>query len=209
MAGKAQRQPKTKSEFTYGDYLTWPDTERWELIDGDAYAMTPGPDADHQRILVNFCVTIGIFLKGKKCEILPAPFDVLLPIGDEADEDVKTVVQPDVIVVCDPDKITRRGCRGAPDWVIEILSPSTASRDQILKRRRYEKAGVKEYWICNPTDRVIFVYHLHKNKLVLFEIYDDKAKIEVATLPGLTLDCSEVFPPAPPVIVRESPAVYL
>lgn len=209
MAGRAQRKIKTDSECTYGDYLTWPDTERWELIDGEAYAMTPAPTTDHQTVLVNFCVPIGSFVKGHKCRLFVAPYDVLLPIGNEADKDVKTVVQPDVIVVCDPEKITRRGCRGAPDWVIEILSPSTASRDQILKRRRYEKAGVKEYWICNPTDRVIFVYRLHKNKLGLFEIYDDKAKIEVATLPGLTLDCSEVFPPAPPVVVRESPAVYL
>ena len=198
MAGRSiKKTTDKKSGLSYADYLKWPDTQRWELIDGEAYAMTPGPTTEHQRLSRELVTPISIFLKGKGCEVFQAPYDVLLPKGNEADDRVKTVVQPDLIVVCDPDKITKRGCRGAPDWIIEILSPSTAGRDQILKRRLYERVGVKEYWICNPNERLIFVYRLKSGKLGLFEIYDDSSKIEVATLPGLTIDCSEVFPPAP------------
>ncbi|PKL48611.1 MAG: hypothetical protein CVV42_09060 [Candidatus Riflebacteria bacterium HGW-Riflebacteria-2] len=209
MAGKAQRKPRNRSDYNYGDYLNWTGPERWELVDGETYAMSPAPSTEHQTVLVNLCIPVGAFLKGQKCRLFVAPYDVLLPKGDEADELVKNVVQPDLAVVCDPDKITDRGCRGAPDWVIEILSPSTAGRDQILKRRLYENAGVKEYWICNPHDRIIFVYFLHKNKLTLSEIYDETAKIEVKTLPGLAIDCSEIFPPLPPKIVSEPPVVYI
>lgn len=211
MAGKSARKKDIveAESYSYGDYEKWKDSERWELVDGTAYAMSPGPDADHQRISRDLCTQINIFLKGKKCELFQAPFDLLLPKGDEADEKIKTVLQPDAFVVCDPGKVTGRGCRGAPDWVIEILSHSTAGRDQILKKRIYENAGVKEYWICSPHDRIIFVYLLHKNKLVLDETYDDTAKIEVKTLSGLAIDCSEIFPPLPPQVVAEPPVVYI
>jgi Uma2 family endonuclease len=209
MAGRAARKQSAHDNFSYNDYLSWTGPERWELVDGNAYAMSPGPDADHQRISRDLCTQINIFLKGKKCELFQAPFDLLLPEGDEADEKVKTVLQPDAFVVCEPEKITGRGCRGAPEWVIEILSPSTAGRDQILKKRVYENAGVKEYWICSPHERIIFVYLLHKNRLTLSEVYDETAKIEVKTLPGLAIDCGEIFPPRPPVEVREPPVVYI
>ena len=194
--------------FCYRDYLGWPGPDRWEIIGGEAWAMVPGPDADHQRILRDLCTQINVFLKGNRCELFQAPFDLLLPTAAEADEEVQTVLQPDAFVVCEPEKITQRGCRGAPDWVIEVLSPSTAGRDQILKRRLYEKAQVKEYWIFSPAERLVFVYHLHKNRLALDEIYDDTAKIAVKNLPGLTIDCAAVFPPAPPKTFKEPPALY-
>lgn len=194
--------------FCYRDYLGWPGPDRWEIIGGEAWAMVPGPDADHQRILRDLCTQINVFLRGNRCELFQAPFDLLLPTAAEADEEVQTVLQPDAFVVCEPEKITQRGCRGAPDWVIEVLSPSTAGRDQILKRRLYEKAQVKEYWIFSPAERLVFVYHLHKNRLALDDIYDDTAKIAVKTLPGLTIDCPAVFPPVPPKTLKEPPAPY-
>jgi len=209
MAGRAARKQSPHDNFNYNDYLGWTGPERWELVDGNAYAMSPGPDADHQRISRDLCTQINIFLKGKKCELFQAPFDLLLPKGDEADEKVKTVLQPDAFVVCETEKITGRGCRGAPDWIIEILSHSTAGRDQILKKRIYESAGVREYWTCSPHDRIIFVYLLDKNKFTLSEVYDETSKIEVKTLPGLTIDCGEIFPPKPPEEVREPGLVYI
>lgn len=207
MVGTSRKKTGQKT-YNYRDYLGWPPPERWEIIGGEAYAMTPGPDVDHQRILRDLGTQINVFLQGKACELFLAPFDLLIPAENEADEEVNTVLQPDAFVVCDPAKISRRGCRGAPDWVIEILSPSTAGRDQIIKRRVYEKAGVKEYWICSPLERLVFVYHLQNGKLNLSEIYDETAKIAVSTLPGLAIDCSRVFPFVPPAVLKEPTATY-
>lgn len=124
----AQIAPDEK-RYTYGDYLTWPDEERWELIEGVPYDMTPAPSTNHQRILGELFRQISTFLLDRDCEVFIAPFDVRLPEGDEADEQIITVVQPDIAVICDPAKIDRRGCRKAPDFIIEILSPSTAAKD--------------------------------------------------------------------------------
>jgi len=209
MAGRAARKKDIIESYNYGDYEKWKDSDRWEIIEGDRYAMSPAPNTEHQTLLVNLCVAVGAFLKGHKCKLFVAPYDVLLPKGAEADELVKTVVQPDLAVVCDEKKLSDRSCRGAPDWIIEILSPSTAGRDQILKKRVYESAGVKEYWIFSPHERIIFVYLLHKNRLELSEVFDETAKIEVKTLPGLVIDCGEIFPPKSPVEVREPPVVYV
>lgn len=197
-----------KNEYSYGDYLLWPDNRRYEIIEGTVYDMTPAPTPEHQRLLGKLHLKIAGFLKGKECEVFVAPLDVLLPEADEADEKVKTVVQPDLLVVCDPTKITPRGCRGAPDWIIEVLSPSTASKDQILKRRIYEKAGVREYWVIHPTDRTIMIYRLHRAKLAFVDTYDDQAELKAACLPGLIVAAAEIFPPQPKV-VREDPMHYV
>lgn len=145
--------------FTYGDYCRWPDDERWELIDGEAYAMA-APGLAHQTVVGEMFRQIANHLVGKPCRPFVAPFDVRLPRGNEADDDVTTVVQPDISVVCDPAKLDERGCRGAPDWVIEVLSPSTAAKDQIQKLTTYERAGVREVWLVHPTDHVVIVYTL-------------------------------------------------
>lgn len=145
--------------FTYGDYCRWPDDERWELIDGEAYAMA-APGLTHQTVVGELFRQIANHLVGKPCRPFVAPFDVRLPRGNEADDDVTTVVQPDISVVCDPAKLDERGCRGAPDWVIEVLSPSTAAKDQIQKLTTYERAGVREVWLVHPTDHVVIVYTL-------------------------------------------------
>lgn len=146
--------------FTYADYLQWPDGERWELIDGTAYAMAPAPTISHQTLVLNIAKQIDDALDGAPCRALIAPVDVLLPATDEADEQTATVVQPDILVVCDPAKLTERNVRGAPDWIIEVLSPATARHDHLTKRALYERAGVREYWLVHPVDRVITVYTL-------------------------------------------------
>ncbi len=202
LAGKGVRP------FTYGDYLEWPDDERWEIIDGEAFDMTPAPNTLHQEISRNLCLQIALFLEGKPCRMFNAPYDVLLPEGQETDEEVTTVVQPDILVVCDAGKITERGCRGAPDWIIEILSPSTAGKDQIRKRRKYEQHGVGEFWVVHPTDRTIAVYRLARRRYGSIEFFDDQAVIPVKTLPGLAIEARRVFPPQPPRVVRESPRAY-
>jgi Uma2 family endonuclease len=136
--------PKEDRSYTFKDYLEWPEGERWELIEGVAYNMTPSPSRSHQRISVALVDQIFQYLKGKKCEMYHAPFDVRLLEGEEEDGEVRTVVQPDIVVVCDPSKLDEKGCKGSPDLIMEILSPSTASKDYITKLNLYEKNKVSE-----------------------------------------------------------------
>ena len=145
---------------TYADYLGWPEDQRVELIEGVAYAMAPAPSRLHQRVTFELAREIADALEESGCEVNVAPFDVRLPEGDEADEAIDTLVQPDISVVCDPSKLDDKGCRGAPDWIIEVLSPGTAGHDQVRKLSLYERHGVKEYWLVHPVDRVVIMYRL-------------------------------------------------
>ena len=158
--------------FTYADYLHWPDGERWELIDGKAYAMALAPTISHQALAGQLFRQIDEALDGAPCRALIAPVDVLLPVPDEADEQATTVVQPDILIVCDPAKLTERNVRGAPDWIIEVLSPATARHDHLTKRALYERAGVREYWLVHPVDRVVTVYTLKDGQFGSPEIAD-------------------------------------
>ncbi|MCX7095905.1 MAG: Uma2 family endonuclease [Methylobacter sp.] len=148
-----------QQKYTYADYAQWPEDERWELIDGVPYAMT-APQRLHQKIVSELSRQVGNYLQGKPCEVYVAPFDVRLPRQDEADAKVETVVQPDLSVICDPSKLDKQGCRGAPDWIIEVLSPSTALKDMNTKRGLYQRHGVQEYWIIHPEDRWTLIYTL-------------------------------------------------
>ncbi len=150
----------TGRHCTYADYRQWPDDERWELIDGIAYAMAPAPTISHQTLAGQLFRQIDQALDGTPCRTLIAPVDVLLPAANETDEQATTVVQPDILVVCDPAKVTENNIRGAPDWIIEVLSPNTARYDHLTKRALYERAGVREYWLVHPVDRVITLYTL-------------------------------------------------
>ncbi|MBF0407711.1 MAG: Uma2 family endonuclease [Candidatus Riflebacteria bacterium] len=133
-----------QENYTYGDYLTWPEGERWELIDGEAYDMSPAPTLNHQDILGDLYIQFASFFQNKKCKVYTAPVDVLFPDNDQQDEKkVRNVVQPDLVVICDRKKLNEKNVKGAPDLVIEVLSPSTASKDVIKKRRLYETHGVK------------------------------------------------------------------
>jgi Uma2 family endonuclease len=183
--------------FTYREYAQWPPDERWELIDGVAYAMT-APNKAHQRVLRELTLEIGNQLRGKKCELFVAPFDVRL--SDESDQDADdayTVVQPDLMVVCDPDKTDEKGGRAAPEFVIEILSPSTARHDRTRKAELYERHGVREYWIVDPASRCVEVRLLGpEGKWAQAQRYAESEAIPSAAVPGLSVDLGAVFPAA-------------
>ncbi|ENO89398.1 Uma2 family endonuclease [Thauera linaloolentis] len=183
--GLALRDTRT---YTYADYLDWPDDARYELIDGVAYAMAPAPLRVHQEILLEVARQTSNALDGKPCRPFIAPFDVRLPRGNEVDADIDTVVQPDLVVVCDRAKLDERGCRGVPDWVVEVLSPSTAGHDLIIKRRLYERAGVREYWLVHPVDRVVTVYRLQDGAFGAPDIYELKDTLAVGILPEVVID---------------------
>lgn len=172
---------------TYADYLTWPEDVRYELIDGEAYLMAPAPTLDHQDVAGEIYFQLRTQLEGKPCRPYIAPVDVRLPRHNESDAEIDTVVQPDVLVVCDPDKIDRRGVRGAPDWLVEVLSPSTAAHDQIVKRRIYERAGVREYWLVHPTERTVTIYALQHGQYGRPDIFELKGDTPIATLPGVAI----------------------
>jgi Uma2 family endonuclease len=149
--------------FTYGDYRQWPEGERWELIEGVPYSMSPAPMRRHQELSKRLFWRICAFLEGKPCTAYDAPLDVLLPAGNEDDDEVLTVVQPDIVVYCDQSRLTTAGARGAPDWVVEVLSPHTAKKDFGAKSVLFEKHGVREYWIVDPASRVIHAWQLAEN----------------------------------------------
>lgn len=171
----------------YGDYLSWGEEQRFELVDGTAYLMAPAPTLDHQEIAGEIFRQAANALAGGPCRAFVAPVDVRLPAADEADEGIETVVQPDVFVVCDPAKLDRRGVRGAPDWVVEVLSPSTAGHDQILKRRVYERHRVAELWLVHPIDRVTTIYRLLNGEYGKPEVQELAGETGVAAIPGLAI----------------------
>jgi len=179
--------PRKEKRCTYADYLQWPEDTRYELIDGEAFLMSPAPLVEHQEVAGEVYRQLANQLDGKPCRPFIAPVDVRLPRKDETDAAIDTVVQPDVLVVCDPSKIDRRGVRGAPDWLLEVLSPSTAAHDQIAKRRTYERAGVREYWLVHPGDRTLTVYVLDNGQYGRPEIYELKDATPVGVLPGVSI----------------------
>jgi Uma2 family endonuclease len=176
----------------YADYCSWPDDVRYELIDGVAYAMGPAPLRVHQKVLFEIGRQVADILEGKPCEVYLAPFDVRLPKADEADDLIDTVVQPDLSVICDPMKLDRRGCRGAPDWVVEVLSRSTARHDQMLKRRVYERAGVKELWLVHPGDRIVLIYRLDAGRYGAPDVFELKDSLPVGIMPDIVIDWAKV-----------------
>ena len=181
--------------YTYADYLTWLDDKRRELINGFVHLMPPAPRRRHQGISSFLNYSIFNYLKNKECKIYSAPFDVRLPKKDEtADEKIYTVVQPDISVICDPNKLDERGCIGAPDLIVEILSPSTAKKDMNDKFILYQESGVKEYWIVNPNDENINVFLLDtKGKYQLIGMYAGDMKIKVNIFENLEIKLEEIF----------------
>lgn len=186
----------SRPHFTYGDYRRWAGDERWELIGGEALAMSPSPSRRHQDLLVGLLTRIAAALGDSDCRVYPAPFDVRLPGPGESGDAITTVVQPDLSVVCDPSKLDDAGCVGAPDWVIEILSPATAARDRVQKRELYEQQGVTEYWVGDPEEETVTVYRRRGKKPKHFsepEVYSGPDASLTTPLPGLRLTWSEVF----------------
>lgn len=176
-------------EFRYADYKTWPERERWQLLEGLAFALAP-PTVDHQRVVWELGRQLGNQLLGKRCEALSSPVGVRLPVHDEADDQIRTVFEPDLIVVCDPAKIDAHGVRGAPDVVIEVLSPSTAAFDQLEKRLAYDRAGVRELWLIDVVNGLVTRYRQEAdgNRFGPAELLRAEGRIPLAALAGLELD---------------------
>lgn len=185
---------KLTERYTYGEYLTWDDGQRWELIDGVPFNMTPAPSRRHQSISGELFRQISTFLLDKPCRVYAAPFDVRLPATGEAGRDCTTVVQPDISVICDPAKLDDAGCIGAPDLIVEIISPSTSLRDHREKFNRYERAGVQEYWLVDPANRLVTVFFLGPDtRYGRAAVYGDQDTVSVRTLPGLEIELPLVF----------------
>jgi len=174
-------------KYTYEDYLTWDDDIRYELIDGVPFMMS-APSTEHQAILGDLFVEFKNYLKGKECKVFVAPFDIRL----NWDAKNNTVVQPDIVVYCDLDKLDKKGGKGAPDLIIEVLSPSTSKRDRGIKRALYENFKVKEYWIVDPGNCIIEAFTF-KDDLYHVEIYDRKDTIPVGIFEDFSIDLSEIF----------------
>ena len=181
--------------YTYADYLTWLDDKRRELYDGFIKIMTPAPSRKHQKISTKFTRIIDNYLSGRDCEIYHAPFDVRLYNGSKKDEKIDTVVQPDICVICDLSKLDEKGCLGAPDFIIEIVSPGNSKKDVKDKFEIYQRYGVREYWIVNPNDENVSVFVLdEKGKYQLQSMYAGDDKIPVNVFNGeLKIDLTEVF----------------
>ena len=180
--------------YRYSDYEKWPDDERWELINGEAWDMSPAPGSGHQLISGKLTAVLTNYLSNHKGLTFPAPFDVRLPdSGDESIDDTDTVVQPDISVICDPSKIDKKGCRGAPDIVVEILSPSTGYKDETAKFKLYEKHGVKEYWIVNPETHAVLLYFLENGEFAKPAYFKRKETLTSRVLTNLKIPLEEVF----------------
>ena len=182
--------------FTYGDYAKWPENERWELANGAAYAMSPAPGWSHQQLVLEIVILFKDWLKGKPCRAFVSPVDVFIPApGQKLDDinSVDTVLQPDAGIVCDPSKITPRGIWGAPDLVLEVLSPSTVLRDMNQKRPFYEKAGVREYWLFDSHAEYAIIFQLMENGTFDQGItYKEDDLVPSTIFPGLSVSLQEL-----------------
>ena len=186
--------PAEKRRYTFADALEWEEGEQAEIIDGEVLLFST-PSSRHQDISVELTRQFANYLEGKQCKVYHAPFGVRLFEQDgDRPEDVDTVVQPDLSVVCDRGKLDKYGCKGAPDMVVEILSPSTQRHDRLVKLNLYQRAGVREYWIVDPDNQTVQVMLLGENgALHLHEVYGrgDVAKVNV--LEGCFIELSKVL----------------
>ncbi len=182
--------------YTYADYLTWQFEERVELIKGQLFRMSPAPSRRHQRISLILSNHLFNHFKKEACQVYTAPFDVRLPDrkkSQKADREILTVVQPDICVICDREKLDDKGCLGAPDWIIEILSPGNTRRELNEKFRLYQDNGVQEYWIVQPGDMTVTALILENGRYQLQKIYSSDEIAYPALFPALPVDLTEVF----------------
>ena len=179
--------------YSYADYYSWKFEDRVELIEGKVYKLMPGPSSIHQEIAVDIITLLKNFLNGKLCKVYTAPFDVRLPKKGIDDKAIFTVLQPDVCVICDLSKIDRRGCIGAPDIVVEILSPGNNSKEILKKYNIYEEAGVKEYWVVSPQNQTVNIYTLQEGKFQPSRIMAPGIVAHSSVLPGFSIDLAELF----------------
>ncbi len=178
--------------YTFKDYITWQFKTRVEIIKGRIFKMSPAPSPVHQEVVSALNAELYNYLKGKSCKVFPAPFDVRLDIDKEI---AHTVVQPDICVICDLSKIDNKGCMGAPDLVVEIISPSSAKKDLHEKYDLYERNGVKEYWIIHPYERTLTVFILNeKGKYIPTKPLTEGDIVKSEIIKGFELNLNNIFP---------------
>ena len=182
-----------EKRYTLADALTWDESERIELIYGSPFMMAP-PVRAHQAAITALVGQLYDYLKEKTCKVYPAPFAVRLfeQNGDDP-EDVDTMVEPDISVVCDPSKLDDIGCKGAPDLVIEVLSPTTQRHDKFTKFNLYQQAGVQEYWLVDPASKSVQVFFLDDGRYVAKDFGATEDTLKVNVLKDCTIDLSQVF----------------
>ena len=184
--------PKEFERYSYGDYLSWTEGERWELINGVAYAMSPAPYRGHQEIVGELYRQFANYLLDKPCRVYTAPFDV--KFNADEDDDAPTVLEPDLVVCCDANKLTPRGIHGAPDLVVEVLSPASATADRKRKFAVYERSGVEEYWIVDGDEKVVEVYRLDdRRRYRRVGAFGPDESITPGRFPGLSVSLPLVF----------------
>ena len=188
-------EPDPSLSYTYADYLQWKFKERVELFKGRIFKMSPGPNTKHQQVSVVLLGELYDFLKTKWCRVFSAPFDVRLPVKNKKkDSEITTVVQADICVICDESKIDERGCCGAPDLVIEILSPGNSKKEVRLKFELYQEAGVKEYWIINPVEENLVVYIMNaSDEYEGGNMYAGGDRIKSFAIKGFEIEVNEIF----------------
>ncbi len=181
--------------YTYKDYILYDENERIEIIDGTIYNMSLAPSRIHQKIIMELSAEILNYIKANNgsCEVYPAPFDVILKNDDEIIEDCKNIIQPDISVICDKNKLTDKGCTGPPDMIVEVVSPYNPNNDFIRKLNLYDKYKVKEYWIVNPMKRNILIYKLDENERYgMPDIYTFEDKVPVGIYDDLEIDFNSI-----------------
>jgi Uma2 family endonuclease len=181
--------------YSYADYLTWKFQERLELIKGKILAMSPAPNRYHQQVSLKLTVLLANNFKGNKCNLYVAPFDVRLLDRKKStkDQDIFTVVQPDLCIICDENKLDERGCIGSPDLVIEILSPGNSKKEMKYKFDLYQEAEVKEYWIVNPENKSLQIYQLQKEIYIGLHPLIEEDVIQSPLFPELDFVLEEIF----------------
>jgi Uma2 family endonuclease len=194
---------RKRVKYSWTDYQSWSDDQRWEIIGGDAYAMSPSPSWRHQKIVTELAVQMHRFFKGKRCELVVSPMDVVL-----SEEDV---VQPDLLVVCDKSQIKPTHVEGAPALVVEIVSESSSMRDRLLKLNLYARSGVREYWIVTPFPSMVEVLLLANGKYLVHNVVGKTDTLQSPSFPELKIALADVFdfplePGEEPPVAKEPPA---
>lgn len=185
--------PQKHNPLTYSEYLELDGDVRFEVIDGHVFNMSPAPSTKHQAVQRELLTEFTIYLRGKKCNVFGSPIDVCFTEDDNDIKKIKEWVEPDIVVVCDKKKIHEKRIVGVPDLVIEILSKSTAKKDKLIKFNRYQKAGVKEYWIVDPSNENIDVYLLESGSFNHSGIYFKDDHIPVNLFEGFSIDLMNIF----------------
>ncbi len=182
-----------EKSYTYADYFKWKFEERVELIKGKIFKMSPAPNRFHQEIAGIIHVRLWLFLENRPCKVYEAPFDVRIPRKSKSDKNIITVLQPDVCVICDLTKLDNQGCLGAPEIVVEVLSPGNNAKELKKKYEVYEEAGVLEYWLVSPQDQWMRVYTLVEGKFKESPYFVTGDLVTSSVLPGFELNLTDLF----------------